>query len=274
MVVSHSINQYNKHPNVNQVFPSMFASTPNFRDFGGQRTVDGRRVRSGLLYRSARLARMTAEEMARLLDLGVRLSCDLRGANERARNPTPWPAHAAPRELVLDLSADLRAGNERLMGMIIADPTVRGARAVMIETYRMLPGNSAAALKQIFGELLDGNVPVLIHCTAGKDRTGFVSASILHALGVAWEDILADYLASAQHIDLAALATQMREQVRSSLNLDLDDDALAAINGVAPEYLHSAFASAAEQHGSFEAYLRSLGLDEKARQHLRARLLE
>ncbi|MET0985940.1 MAG: tyrosine-protein phosphatase [Steroidobacteraceae bacterium] len=251
----------------------MFDSTPNFRDFGGQITADGNRVRSGQLYRSSRLARMDAHEMQRLLSLQLQVSCDLRGASERARNPTPWPAGAAPRELVLDLSADLRTGNTHLTDMIVADPTARGARAVMMETYRMLPGNSAPALRLIFGELLRGRVPMLIHCTAGKDRSGFVSASILHALGVTYRDILADYMASARHIDFAALAATMREQIRTALKIDLDNDALAAINGVAPEYLDAAYASAAEEHGSFDAYLAAVGMDEQARMSLRSLLL-
>ena len=252
----------------------MFASTPNFRDFGGQITADGRRVRSGQLYRSSRLARLDAEEMQCLLSLQLEVSCDLRGASERARNPTPWPAGGAPRELVLDLSADLRAGNARLMDMIVADPTARGARAVMMETYRLLPTNSASALRLIFGELLQGHVPMLIHCTAGKDRSGFVSASILHALNVMHRDILADYMASARHVDFAALAATLREQIRVALNIDLDDEALAAVNGVAPEYLEAAYASAAEEHGSFDAYLARVGMDEQARTRLRSLLLE
>lgn len=254
--------------------PSMFESTPNFRDFGGQAVADGKRVRRGVLYRSARLASLSHAELQRLLSLQICVSCDLRGTTERARNPTPWPAQGAPREMVLDLSADLRAGNSRLMAMIVADPTARGARSVMIETYRMLPGNAAPALRLIFAELLQGNVPMLIHCTAGKDRSGFVSACILQALGVGYEDILADYLKSAQHIDLAALAATMREQVRTALNLHLDDDALAAINGVAAEYLQAAFASAVEEHRSFDAYLATLGMDAAACTRLRAALLE
>jgi protein-tyrosine phosphatase len=257
-----------------QSSPQMFASTPNFRDFGGQTTEDGRRVRSGHLYRSSRLGRINDEEMQRLLGLQIHVSCDLRGAAERARNPTPWQADAAPKELVFDLSADLRAGNTRLISMIVADPTARGARAVMMETYRMLPGSSAPALRIIFEELVRGHTPMLIHCTAGKDRSGFVSASILHALGVSYADISADYMVSAQHVDYATLAATMREQIRTGLSINLDDEALAAINGVAPEYLEAAYAKASEEHGSFEAYLASVGMDVRAQMRLRDSLLE
>lgn len=254
--------------------PLRLEGASNFRDFGGGVTAGGRRVRRGLLYRSERLSQLSDTDLERLLPLGIALVCDLRGERERKRNPSRWPPGYQPDQLVLDLSADLRAGNEALRRLIEADPSPRGARQVMIETYRMLPGNAAAGLRELFKRLGDGTGPVLIHCTAGKDRTGFICASILHALGVAYEDILADYLLSAERIDLEALAPTTAELLHSMLGLHLDGEALAAVNGVAREYLDAAYAAASARFGSFDAYLEAAGLDGATRERLHVRLLK
>jgi protein-tyrosine phosphatase len=242
---------------------------PNFRDFGGFVTVDGRRVRRGLLYRSERLSRLSDTDLEQLRPLGINLICDLRSEHERMRSPSRWPQGHEPERLDLRLNADLRAGNLALRDQIVADPSLAGVRRVMLDTYRMLPVNAAKGLGQLFERLAAGAAPVLIHCTAGKDRTGFICASIQHALGVPREDIVADYLLSAERIDIAALAQVTREMVG-----ELEPEAAAAVNGVAAEYLDAAYASAAAQFGSFDGYLEWVGVDRKLRQQLQSKLLE
>ena len=80
--------------------------------------------------------------------------------------------------------------------MLIEQPTAATAEALMIEIYRRLPQQMAPVLGRIGDRLLGGGAPLLIHCTAGKDRTGFAVAMLLHALGVSQEEIERDYLAS------------------------------------------------------------------------------
>ncbi len=104
---------------------------------------------------------------------------------------------------------------------------------------------------------------MLIHCTAGKDRTGMVVALIHHALGVSRDDIVADFMLSSREPGLMAMAPALVEEVGSTISLTLAEHLL----DVRPSYL-SAFLDEIEALGSIDTYLDTIGLNAAGRERL------
>lgn len=234
----------------------------NFRDFGGYRAADGAIVRRGLVFRSAHLGGLTDADRAALDKLGVRTIVDLRGVNEAAETPhlieglacKVVGAHIEPQ-----LGEQLRAGveNGTLTPFVVMD--------LLTDHYRDYPRRCAPGFRTLFTTLSDGtHRPLVFHCTAGKDRTGFASALLLTLLGVPWDDVMEDYLRTNElwtgHVGRYP---------------ELDLDTRAAIVEARRPYLEAAFAAVREDYGSAEAFAeKALGIDAKARERLKAELLE
>jgi len=253
----------------------LLIGAPNFRDFGGCPTAGGGRVRCNVLFRSEGLAQLTDADLEVLSRFDIRLVCDLRTDFERRRWPSRWPERHSTRWLNLEVVVDVRAGHGRLRQLLEQDPTPAGARAAMLETYRLLPRAAAPVIARLAAELAGQALPVLIHCAAGKDRTGFACACLLHLLGVPRTAIIADYLESGRQISTLSGARRAAELMRALLGIELDHDTLLVLNGVAPEFLDAAIVAAAEQHGSLDAYLeQTAGVDTGLRRRLREALLE
>jgi len=134
----------------------------------------------------------------------------------------------------------------------------------MRESYRNYVHHNTASFRSLFGHLLEDRAPLVIHCTAGKDRTGFASALILHALGVSDDVIAKDYLLTNQHYKRDATAAT-----------DLPEDVRNAIGSVEASYLAAAFEAIAKDYGDLEAYLRDgLKLGATERSALKERYLQ
>ena len=156
---------------------------PNFRDLGGYHTRDGSRVRRGQLFRSQSLAYLTDADVDALHDLGVQLVCDLRSDGERRRSPNRLHPQFDGERLEIGIDADLRANGNPFLAAIASDPTPAAARRVMLSIYSDLPNAFAVIWPHLIDGLLERErLPALIHCTAGKDRTGFACALLLLAL--------------------------------------------------------------------------------------------
>ncbi|WP_375195362.1 tyrosine-protein phosphatase [Sphingobium sp.] len=151
------------------------AQGSNFRDIGGYRTVDGRRVKWGLVYRSGGSAMLTPQDMAKVGALGLRNMVDLRSDEERQLAPSK-----------IDGVPYLAVGYS-MAGMISGNLQNGGA------LYRNFPEQLAPQMRLLFNILKHQEGPVEYNCSAGQDRTGFATALILSALGVPRETILQDY---------------------------------------------------------------------------------
>lgn len=250
----------------------MFTCAPNFRGLGGQPVAGGGHIRPGRLYRAEAIGAPPAHEAQALAALGIRLVCDLRSARERDLAAGHWMESGAP-VLAMDVAADFRADADPFAAMR-ADPGESGAVALMIATYDALPAACAPHLATLFDRLLRGDMPMLIHCTAGKDRTGFVVAMLLYALGVREEAIMADYLRSGDCPNPTVAATT-RQIMEAGLGGHVEEGALAALTGTRPAYLEASHARIRRDHGSVAAYLRdAAGLDDARRARLVAALVE
>jgi protein-tyrosine phosphatase len=249
------------------------AGAATVRDLGGLPTQDGRRVRPGRLYRSGALQPDVAER-AVLRALGLRLICDLRSATERSAHPCLEDLEPAPRRMHLELSGVLDCGTAPLMQQLRHAPSAQTAEALMLRTYELLPAACAPQLGALFAALCGGEVPALIHCTAGKDRTGFVVAMLLSALDVPREAVLADYLLAARQEYQAPALARTAHLMQLLLGEPLESAAVLALSTVRAQYLETSFAAIAREFGGVDAYLgRAAGLDSEARRRLQAVLL-
>lgn len=242
----------------------------NFRDFGGSVSRDGRRVRLGRLYRSEALDSLTEHDLIALNPLSVTMVCDLRSQLERDEHPNRLPADwrakvLQPDEQYQAKAADLVRAFDRVMAAEAAQ-----ARDHMRRTYESFPEDFAAILGELFVFLTEQDGPLLIHCAAGKDRTGFVCAMLNHALEVNPETTWADYMLSDEHFGQQRIATILAARMSAPPSAELID-----YLRVRPEYLQASFDRIEAEHGSIDTYLESrAGLTSQRRRVLHSRLFE
>jgi protein-tyrosine phosphatase len=238
---------------------------PNFRDLGGLTTLDRRRVRPRLLFRSEGPAHFNTNDVATLRGLGIRTVCDLRSDGERAAHPNQWCDDSAL--LPINIAIDVRVVGNEGWDFVRADPTAAGGRAAMAYSYRAMGRCVEGAFRQLIGHLLQpGKVPVLIHCTGGKDRTGVVIALLLHALGVKPDQIEADYLLSSQHTGGPRFAAGLRKMFDDLGVVDPPPELLASIIGVEAAYLKVAMEEILRGTGTLDRFFEErIGLDESRR---------
>ena len=240
----------------------------NLRDFGGYSTADGGRVRRGRLYRSGSLAHLTSQGRRDFLDLGVALICDLRRPEEVEEEPTPLSVEQ-PRRLHLPIDP----GNAVAMRSEFSskDFNLTERIAFMKNLMASLVRNHADDYAVMFEELLlleEGTF--LVHCTAGKDRTGVACALILHALGVSQVKVTEDYLLTNATIDFDGYLFPL---LARKYGLEADDtEAAMAIAGVRAEYLQAVYDAIHDEFESLDQYLeQAVGLDPDKRAELRRR---
>jgi protein-tyrosine phosphatase len=248
-------------------------SAINFRDFGGDLSRNGGKVRKDQLYRCGHLATIVPGDIEQLLELDFAVIADLRHARERETDRSPWPISYAPRVLAHGGSRSSEAPHVEMLKWIRTGETSMRPRTIAF--YRKLPFNRH--YRPLFGNILarlaatDGRA--LIHCTAGKDRTGILAALILHALGVSIEAIIADYMRSGQSQRLRDMAVAVAERVSDELGAERAAALVSQMYGVEEDYLIAAFEAIEEECGSLDTYLETLGLTPTLATTLRVRLL-
>lgn len=242
------------------------ASADNFRDVAGPgyATTDGGRVRRGVLFRSNELT-LTHEDATALSRLGITAIYDLRDAHEIEAHPdAPVPGatwrHIEVKGIPMESVASLASREEGL--------------AVMGEVYRGFVDKEGgrAAFGTLLREVAAADGPQLFHCTAGKDRTGWASALLLHLAGVAPETILEDYLST--NTISSATRTKYLGLVREHLGAD-KVDVYGTVMVADAAYLQQAYDAVDAAYGSLDGYLaEGLGLGPDVLAVLRDRLVE
>lgn len=253
------------------------AGVRNFRDVGGLPTVDGRRVRQGVLFRSGHLAHATVEDAVYLSSLGLHTIFDFRNAADR-KLEGPDVALPGVRHVSLPLTDPtdgaefwrlVRDGSLEQLRSILADGQ---ASERMIVTYRQIVTARTAEHGQVLRSLAEDSVPALMHCAAGKDRAGLTVAVTLLALGVERDAIVEDYLKSnAKHRRYKVHRSSSSPSAYSSEVMEL----LSPLFDARAEYLSAAFDTIEETWGGVPAYLRQgLGLTPAHQERLRRRMLD
>jgi protein-tyrosine phosphatase len=225
----------------------------NFRDVGGYATADGRRTRWGTLFRSATLNPLSADDAGVLRTLELGSIVDLRFDRERSASPDPLDALGTPIYLPLPLHDDPS-------GPLSDD---------LAAYYRFLLDNAGPGFRTLFEHVATATGPTLIHCTAGKDRTGLSVALLLSACGVPQANIIEDYALTA------SLAQPLFDRLREgALKHGADPAWFERMLACTPDLMAAALHYLDTQHGGIDRYLDSIGVTPETVGLLKAKLLE
>lgn len=245
-------------------------SAVNLRDIGGYPAADGRRVKWGLIYRSGTLYDLSDEDAALLAERGIRLICDFRSEQEAAAAPDDAAKFGARYEPM-----PLEADHDSMRRLRVAMFQPHKLRELMRESYNELMLERNAPLIGRFLRLIadDENLPVLFHCTAGKDRTGMAAMILMSLLGVPDEVIAADYsLSNAFHDRFRVFVGDAVKKLRW-IGMNVDD--LYPLLIADPELMRGALESVRQRYGSVENYVvNRCGVDAAVISKLRELLLE
>ena len=250
-----------------------FEGVHNFRDYGGYLAAGGR-LRTGVLWRSGQHGAATADDLDRIARLDIRTVIDLRGDAERVAAPClRAPGFAGEVIFAPGETAGHELAPHEEAGRGVHDTA--SARAAMRQLYTNMPFRPVlvASMRLYFEALATRDGASLLHCLAGKDRTGLAVALFHTLMGVHHDDVMADYLLTLTAGDptrrIAAAATSIRARYGA-----MDDATILMLMGVEEDYLLTAFAAIAERFGTVEHYAEEvLGVDTHRRQALAMRLV-
>lgn len=255
-----------------RIFP--LEGVRNFRDFGGYASRYGGNVKRGLLLRSGHYAEASESDLQAIADLGIHLQADLRRPDERDKQPGRW---SAPNTITNDGGREMEAPHTQFLQQV--EVNAQTADGWMDNYYRVAPfkPHHAELFSDWFRELagLEGEAASVVNCAAGKDRTGILCALTHHVLGVADEDIRADYDLTNAAVNVSLFLPDAAKYFNDMLGKHHDIEVYRPFLGVHPRYLATAFAAITAESGSVDAYLiDTLGVDEAMQAAIRDRLIE
>jgi protein-tyrosine phosphatase len=237
----------------------------NVRDLGGHRTEDGAETRFGAVVRADSVRQLTPEGWQALVDYGIRTVIDLRGDHERAEDP--------PAELPVEvLHVPFMEANEsewkeidgRLDAVVSAAPDVATAtRDVYLIFLEHFKENAAAGISAVARAPEGG---VVVHCMGGKDRTGLLTAFLLHLAGVDTEQIAADYALSEERL------RPRHETWFAAAESDEELEELQRMAQTPAESMVGVFGELERRYGTVEGFLRDAGVSDEELELARARL--
>lgn len=245
----------------------------NFRDFGDYAAGEGR-LKRGVLFRAAHQAEATDTDLDTLAALGIVTLVDLRRPNERERSPSRrWTGFSAQ---VIDNDLGVTGVDPWLEFITSTDLTVDTVHDYMDEYYRRLPFKERHIdlFRRYFLALAEGKGAALIHCAAGKDRTGVLAALTHHIAGVSDDDVIDDYLLTNDPTRFDRRGAMFMDHIQGLTGRRPDEAAMRAAMGVEARYLAAAFEVIKAQHGTLDGYLeQAVGIDADTREKVRAHIL-
>ncbi len=238
-----------------------FEGIENFRDFGDYAAGPGR-LKRGRLWRSGHHSRATDADLQRMADLGLAVIVDLRRPNEREREPSRrWDGCAAR---VVESDIPEAQVDEWREFIVRSDLSVGSFRQYMLDYYQKAPfwGRHLVLYRDFLHALATEDGPVLVHCAAGKDRTGIACALVHHMAGVHPDDLVEDYLLTNDTERMRRRMPLMAEYMRELSGRTPTEEAMLTCMRVEAEYLDEAFRVIGERYGSLDGYIeRALGVD-------------
>ena len=234
--------------------------TYNVRDCGGYRTREGRVVKWGVFFRADGLHRLTPQGQAALLGRGVRTIIDLRRSDELQVMPNVFAGSKAVHyhHISLLVDEDSKVGPQR-------DPEP------LAMTYRKILDERQAQVCRTLAVFADADgLPGLVHCTAGKDRTGVITALLLGLAGVPHETIIADYALTSTYLGEGFMAGLKQRALERGFTWEQ----YAPLTTCPPENMAQTLQHIDAAYGGVEPYLRHIGLSEAQLAGLRGRLLD
>lgn len=252
---------------------SNYVST--FRDMGSHRTLEGQVMKTGVLFRSGDLAGLSPEDMEQLRQLHLKLIIDLRTPKERKSKPDRLPQPEVIRVVNVPLDRmNLEPVPQMLFRFLRGWPEGGDFEQFTRDYYEGLVFEDTAQVAEIFSLISDThNLPALIHCTAGKDRTGLIAALIQLAVGVPRETVIQDFLASNHYYE--PVMQMYIRRIRWMTLFQVPSERIRRIFVVRREYLEHVLDRITETYGNVSGYLRKgCGIDPMIIMRLRQLLLE
>lgn len=229
----------------------------NFRDYGGYAVEGGGRLRNGILWRSAHHQDATSADLTAIDRLGIETIVDLRGDDERAEHPCKRSDNFNARVLFAEgNTAGLAPHLQAAGGAVDAE----AARTRMIDVYAGMPYRPVLVntLRLYLAALAEYDAPSLVHCVAGKDRTGFAVAIVHRLLGVHEDDLMADYLLTNSAGRIEERIVQGAYVIRARYGAEIHDDAIRTLMSVNPAFLDSALGTVRRDHGDVAGYAEAV----------------
>ena len=237
-----------------------FKTVFNFRDFGDYPSEAGGRVAAGKLFRSANLNRLGGDDAQEFDALDISAIIDMRYAPEREKQPNKLPAACSALTLAygtgIKQPAVKIAPHEAFMEHELH--TGEDARAYMMSSYgrRPLDAGFIKLTQDTLSHMVNTGDNILIHCAAGKDRTGTLVAIIQHILGVSRDDIFHDYMLTMQAVDVDSIIESVLSSVSDRYGRRFSLDMLRPMFGVSEDYLQAAL----DRMENLDHYLESICL--------------
>ncbi|XNN70854.1 tyrosine-protein phosphatase [Bacillus pumilus] len=232
---------------------NLFSKLANFREVGGLHTTDEMVIREGMIYRSADLSRLTKQDIETFSTLGVQTVCDLRTASERKSHPPKIKEH--DKIVHIPMHPDSKMPSKWILfRMLVAEGKSFTFTSIMKDLYQSMLTERKEEIRQLFSLLSDkSNYPLMLHCTSGKDRTGFLSALIQLAAGVPVSAVLSEYMRSNEGVKM--LVRRQQRFVRMMSLYRVSKQQIQPLLGVQQDYLEDVLNEMMETYGSVERYL-------------------
>lgn len=243
----------------------------NWRDLGGYKTADGRVTRWDRVYRADGLDQLTDADLDVIAELGIKLVIDFRVDREVDEHPSRLPEHPELRRQRLPIGGDEVEGRSILETIKAGDLKTYTVEE-MAGVYERLLEESAMNFGEVIIHATDpANLPMVFHCTAGKDRTGLMAMLLLGALGVSDDDIVTDYELTTHYRSNKRLAILGPELEKAGVDIESVRPFLTAQAPV----MAATLAALEARYGSIERYLLDEAeLDRSTLEHLKAVMLE
>lgn len=252
-----------------------FEGIHNFRDYGGYAARAGARLKNGVLFRSGQHVDATPGDLDGVARLGLATVIDLRGDSERALYPCARPEDFGATVLFApgETAGAALAPHQEAARLVT---TAADAHLAMVTLYASMPFRPKLieVFRLYFDALADREGPSLLHCLAGKDRTGLATGLLHTLMGVHQDDMMADYMLTNVAGNIERRIAAGAKTVRGNFGQQMQDDAVRALMSVHPEFIQTGFRAIVERHGTVEAYARDeLGVDASKLARIEARLL-
>lgn len=249
-------------------------NTVNFRDLGGLKTKDGRTVRKGFIFRSDNLSKLETDDFDAFNALRIATVYDLRTDHEIEGKEDRLPARVRYMHtpVVQDNAGEIKGLKKRVLN---GEITEQQAKDMTAQFYADAVTVNISAVKAILNQITTSEQPVLYHCSAGKDRTGIISALILSILNVDRQTIVDDFMVSNYYRRARAEKTLGKAKLGRIIKPKLNMDAIEILSTVDESFINATFSAIDSTYGGMEPFIQNgLGIDGTARRALIERLTE
>lgn len=249
-------------------------NTVNFRDLGGLKTKDGKTVRKGLIYRSDNLSKLESKQFGQFNALRIASVYDLRTDHEIEGKEDHLPSNVRYRHtpVVEDNAGEIKGLKKRVLN---GEITGQQAKDMTARFYADAVTVHVEAVKAILNDITASDQPVLYHCSAGKDRTGIVSALILSILNVDRQLIVDDYMLSNYYRRNRAERTLGKAKLGRIIKPKLNMDAIEVLSTVDERFIQATFNAIDSTYGGIDPFIENqLGIDHATRLKLVAKFTE